>query len=172
MTVKPRKCIVASLFLAVQQYAAWSAPTAYELLLESPSARLPERVGGLLERNLPQVKITPILPAQRYREYAHFPVPACNGNEYYLLAHGKRLIAFGCLCESSAAAEFQKIRRALRADSDTVKGRSVAALYDGALNSAAAGQWAEAESYIRAAARRQPGSSLTRQLERLLRRRQ
>jgi hypothetical protein len=173
MSVKLRKCILGGLFLAVQQYPAWSAPTAYELLLESQTVTLPDRVGGLLERNLPQVKITPILPAQRYREYAQFPVPACNGDEYFLLAHGKRLIAFGCLRDSSAAAEVQKIRRALQADRDTVGERSTESLYDGALHSAAAGQWPEARRYAGAAGIRAPTDArLVERLQRLLRRQQ
>jgi len=126
---------------------ASSAPFMYELLLAAPNARLDERIAGLLERNLPEVTLTAILPAERYRKYPHFPVGACSGNEYFLLAHGKRLIAFGCIDDSSAAAELGKIRRALIRERET----SAEALYDAALQSAAAGEWPNAREYARRA---------------------
>ncbi|MFZ5630522.1 MAG: hypothetical protein ACOY5B_15425 [Spirochaetota bacterium] len=139
--------------VAVLPTAAWSAPAAYELLLASEKVSPADRVAGLLERNLPRVAIIGVAPAERYRRYAQFPVAACTGTEYFLIAHGKRLIAFGCLDDASAAAELQKIRLALSRDSDTVRERSKEALYDGALNSAAAGNWPAARRYAAVARR-------------------
>lgn len=147
MTAQPGRLILAGLFFAVLQRPTWSAPAAYELLLAGESTVPSDRVAGLLERNLPQVAIVALLSAERYRQYAHFPVAACKGTEYFLLAHGKRLIAFGCFDDSTAAPELQKIRLALGRDSDTARESSKEALFDGALHSAAAGNWPAAWRY-------------------------
>ncbi|GAB4425746.1 MAG: hypothetical protein OHK0011_07080 [Turneriella sp.] len=169
MTAQRRGFLLAGLLTAVMKQPIWPAPAAYELLLASDSAVPPERVAGLLERNLPQLVIIPLSPAERYRQYAHFPVGACTGTEYFLLAHGKRLIAIGCLDDSSAATEVQKIRRALQADRATLRELSTEALYDGALYSAAAGQWPEARRYAGAASSRKPADArFVKRLQRLL----
>ncbi len=147
----------------------WPAPVAYELIVADESGAPAERVGGLLDRNLPGVAVSALVPAERYRRYPYFPVAACSGSEYFLVAHGKRLIAFGCVDDSSAAAELGKIRRALRQDLDTLRGTDVVALYDAALQSAAAAEWPQARRYLRAARARQPGDEQLRQrLQRLL----
>lgn len=150
MTWLTRRLLSAGLVFAVPLRQIWSAPVAYEMLLAAEPAAPSEQVAGLLERNLPQVSITVLSPADRYRQYPHFPVTACMGTEYFVLAHGQRLIAFGCLAKSSAAAEVLKIRRALSRDEEIMRADSKEILYDAALHSAAAGNWPAARRYAAA----------------------
>lgn len=163
------RLFIAVVLFALLLWPALSAPPTYELLIAAPNAAPADRVAGLLERNLPEVALSGILPAERYRKYARFPVAACSGREYYLLAHGKRLIAFGCIDDASATTELQKIRRALARDRDTVRESTTEALYDGALNSAAAGELPESRRYAGLARRRpQADTRLVDRLQRVL----
>ncbi len=139
---------------------AWSAPASYELLIEAPHALISERLSGFLERNLPEVAVVSVLPGERYRKFAQFPVSACTGSEYFLIAHGKRLIAFGCMDDASVATEFMKIRRALQSDREIIREPTADALYDGALYCAAAGEWAAARRYAELVRTRRSGDAV------------
>lgn len=158
----------ATALLALLPASAWSAPAAYKLVVATGKPTLPGHIAGLLERNLPRTAIVAMPAAERYRRYAGFPVPACSGTEYFLLAHGQRLIAFGCLDKTTAAAALQNMRRALARDRATLLESNTEALYDGALASAAAGDYPAARRYVRAAVTRgAPRAEFALRLQRL-----
>lgn len=140
----------------------------YEILLSAE--KVDERIADFLERNLPQSRLV-AMPAQtRYQKFPHFPVPACKGVEYYLIAFGKRLIAFGCLSADAEAIAIEAMRRAIDLDRQAEQRRSPAALESLVLASAATGDFAAARRFAQELRQKRPGAARNRRWERLLER--
>lgn len=98
-----------------------AAPPRYELIwCHEPQSRLSPHIAtaellpDFWKRVLGNTRVFTMSKAERYRLYPHWPMPACTGSEYYLLAEGNKLVATGCFAPKEAAVVLGQLRALLR----------------------------------------------------------
>lgn len=145
---------------------AAAEPARYQIILAPIRGGHDRQLAELFERQLPAAEIRSMAWQQRYRQYPHFPVTACTGEEYFALADGRRLVAFGCLNRENAAIEARRLREAIAND---VRGRpkTVGQAMDAALASLAAGMKSDAAVFAEDAKNLPGGAAQTETIRRI-----
>lgn len=160
--------LTAALFFCT---ALAAEPAKYQMILSATRGQNDRQLAELIGRQLPEVEIRSLSLAQRYRQYPHFPVAACTGEEFFALGYGRRLVAFGCLTRENVAIEVRRVKSAIAAD---VRGRpnTVQQAIDAALASLAAGERRDARNYTKDATELPGGAAeqgILRRLQQLTR---
>jgi hypothetical protein len=115
-------CIAAGDFLATK-------PPLYRLWLANPAGKIHEILADFLSRRLDGVDVTVISQDKRYKVAAHFPMPVCMSEEFYLIGPGNELLAIGCLDPIFPALSIPQISQAMRRyETEIGKGRNPTSL--------------------------------------------
>jgi hypothetical protein len=109
--------------------AAIAKPPLYRLWIVSRTGKISDTLADLFARRLQGVEVAVLDKSERYNKTPHYPMPVCEGEEYYLLGPGDELLRVGCIDQKFPTLAFPEISQALGAyETNTGKRSSPAVL--------------------------------------------